>query len=204
MYIRTIQGGGKLLLLASFLFLLVGCDDSGTSRPEPETVTFEDLTEREDIIHNLVLSYREKDINEYSKLLLRTNDTYSGSTYASGYIWYHQPGAVGSEEDLTGEEDLFCTNHIFLAASGTPVKPEHPIIYGLTLAIYSGTWSAVDSLFGEECEDCWYTERQYYIFLEMVATDLHRTDNVQFYIVPVDEDGKKIYKIAVAKDIHAE
>jgi hypothetical protein len=204
MHIRTIPGWGKLLLLISFLFLLGGCDDSGTSRPEPETVTFEDLTEREDIIHNLVLSYQEKDIDEYSKLLLRTNDNYNGSTYASGYIWYHQPGAVGSEEYLTGEQDLFCTNYIFLAASGTPVKPEHPIIYGLTLDIYSGAWSAVDSLFGEECEDCWYTERQYYIFLEMGESDLHGTDIVQFYIVPVDEDGKKIYKIAVAKDILAQ
>ncbi len=201
---RNLRGWGGMLLPVFLLCMFGNCGDSGTSRPEPETVVFEDLTEREDIIHNLVLSYREQDIDEYSKLLLRDNDTYNGSSYAGGYLWYHQPGAVGGEEYLTGEEDLLCTNNIFLAANGSPSKPEHPVIFHLDLALTEGTWAPVDSLFGDVCVDCWYTERQYNIFLEMGELDLHSTDNVQLYIVPVDEDGKKIYKIAVAKDILAQ
>ncbi len=204
MYIRAILPGGTLLLpFFLLLFHLVGCSESGTSRPEPETVVFEDLTEREDVIHNLVLSYQEKDIAQYSKLLLMPDDTYNGSAYPNGYYWYHQPGAVGPEEYLTGEEDLSCTGYIFLAANGTPAKPTHPVIFHLDLALTEGSWSPLSELWGEPCEDCWYTERQYDIFLEMGDPDLHGTDNVQFYIVPVDEDGKKIYKIAVAKDILA-
>ena len=206
MSIRAVLTRAAFLLLIASLFYLPGCGDSGTSRPEPdpEPVVFEDLTEREHVIDNLVLSYQERNIDEYSKLLLGDNDSYNGSTYASGYYWYHQPGAVGPEEYLTGEEDLLCTSYIFLAANGTPAKPIHPVILLLCLDLTEGVWAPVDSLFGDGCEDCWYTERQYDIFLEMGENDLHGTDNVQFYIVPVDEGGKKIYKIAIAKDIYAE
>ncbi len=153
------------------------------------------------MIVNLELSYQEKNFNEYSKLILRTDDTYNGSTYADGYYWYNQQGAVGTEAYILANEDLSRTQNMFLAASGTPAKPEHPPIYGLTLELTEGSWSPIDTVFNEPCEDCWYTERGYNLFLEMGETDLQGLDNVQFYIVPVDEGGKKIYKIAVAVDV---
>jgi hypothetical protein len=186
--------------LALVLILVTGCEDSSPSKPDPEPAQFEDLTERGDVIHNLILSYSEKNIEEYSKLLLRADDTYGGSIYPSGYIWYNQPGVIVGEEYISREEDIARTTNIFLAASGTPAKPEHPEILGLHLDILNGTFSAIDSLFGEPCEDCWFTERGYNLFLEMGETDFQALDNVQFYIVPVDEGGTKIYKIAVAKD----
>jgi len=188
-------------LLALALILSAGCEDSSPSKPDPEPAQFEDLTEREDVIHNLVLSYSEHNIEEYSKLLLRADDAYGGSTYQSGYIWYNQPGVIVGEEYISREEDIARTGNIFLAATGAPAKPEHPEIYGLHLSITDGAFSAIDSLFGGPCEDCWFTERGYNLFLELGTPDLQALDNVHFYIVPVDGGGTKIYKIAIAKDV---
>jgi hypothetical protein len=199
----------RVALWASIVILVYsfGCILSPQEDPAPidrDPVEFKDLTEKEHVIINLVYAYQEKDFGEYSKLLLRTDDTYNGSTYPNGYYWYNQPGAVGQEDFILASEDLPRTQNMFLAAEGTPAKETHPAIYRLTLQLTEGSWSPVGELWGEPCEDCWYTERQYDIFLEMGEPDLHGTDNVQFYIVPVDEEGKKIYKIAVAKDILAQ
>jgi hypothetical protein len=186
----------------------VGCILSPQEDPAPpssDPIEFKDLTEKEDVITNMLLSYQAKDYEPYMQLLLRPEDTYNGSTYANGYYWYNQPGAVGTELSILLGADLERTFNMFRAAEGDPVdKENHPVIYRLTLTLTEGSWSPITELWGEPCEDCWYTERQYDIFLEAGQTDYHGFDNVQFYIVPVDEDGKKIYKIAVAKDVLAQ
>ena len=193
---------GLILMLA--LILVAGCltDPEKKETPTEETPEFRDLTAKDDVIYNLLLSYKEKDITEYSRLLLNDGDAYNGSPYQDSYYWYNQPNS-GLDEYLTREEDSTCTSHIFLAAQEMPVKPIHPEIDRLILTITEGSWAPVAELFGQACEDCWFTEREYDIFLEMGETDIHGYDNVQFYIVPVDEGGLKIYKIAIAKDILA-
>jgi hypothetical protein len=199
---RTALLTGIVILSYSYGCILSPQEDPAPNDRDP--VEFKDLTEKEHVIINLVYSYQEKDFGEYSKILLGTDDTYNGSTYPNGYYWYNQPGAVGEEDFILLGQDLTRTQYMFLAAEGTPAKDTHPPIFRLTLELTEGSWSQLPELWGEPCEDCWYTERQYDIFLDMDQTDLYGTDNVQFYIVPVDEDGKKIYKIAVAKDILAD
>lgn len=189
--------------LALIVLLAVGCSDDSPSKPEQEEADFGDLTEREDIIRNLVLSYREKDIVQYSRLLLGAEETYGGSAYPTDYYWYHQPYAVQGEDYLTREEDIGCTNNIFLAAMGTPASTGHPVIEKLILQLTDGAFSPVDSLFGELCEDCWYTEREYYLHLELEGDmTVISEDHIQLYIVPVDGEGTKIYKIAIAMDTY--
>ena len=191
--------------LALIALLVIGCSDSSPSKPEEEELYFGDLTEREDIIRNLVLSYREKDIAEYSRLLLRAEDTFGGSTYPNEYYWYHQPYEIMIEDYLTREEDIGCTGNIFLAAQGTPAKPEHPVIERLVLQLTDGTFSPVDSLFGEPCEDCWSTEREYYLRLELGGDmTINSSYHLLLYIVPVDGEGTKIYKVAQANDVYAD
>ena len=204
---KSILRRTALLTIIVMLSYSYGCILSPQEDPAPddrEPFVFKDLTEREDVIYNLYGSYQEKNFGEYSKLLLMPDDTYNGSTYANGYYWYNQPGAVGGEDFILAADDLVRTQYLFLAAAGTPAKETHPPINRMTLTITEGSWSPISEIWGQPCEDCWYTERQYDIFLEMGETDLSGTDNVQFYIVPVDEGGKKIYKIAVAKDILAQ
>lgn len=197
---RTASLIGILVLLYSY-----GCILSPEEDPAPyerEPVEFMDQTEREHVITNLVLSYREKYYPAYEKLILTAEDTYNGSPYPfAPYYWYNQPGAVGEEDYILDLDDLARTQNLFLAAQGMPAKQDHPVIYRLTIELTEGSWSPVNELGGEPCEDCWLTERQYDIFLEMGETDIHAADNVQFYIVPVDFEGTKIYKIAVAQDI---
>ncbi len=189
------------LLLAALLIPIAGCEDSSPSKPAPDTVTFGDLTEKEHIIINLELSYEELNFDQFSRLLLSEGDTYNGSTYANGYYWYNQPGTVGSEEYIPLSDELARTYNMFRAAQGDPVKDNHPVIYRLTLSLTDGAWTPVEELWSEPCEDCWYTERGYELFLDLEWTDVQALDNVQLYIVPVDEGGTKIYKIAVARDV---
>ena len=191
-------------LSIGMLLYAYGCILSPEEDPAPpdrEPVVFMDLTEKEHVIINLELSYQEQNHEEFSKLLLRPEDTYNGSTYANGYYWYNQPGAVGTEEYILRDDELTRTSNMFMAAEGQPVKDDHPVIYKLTLALTDASWSPITELWEQPCEDCWYTEREYNLYLEMGEIDLQGLDNVQFYIVPVDEGGKKIYKIALAKDV---
>jgi len=61
----------------------------------------------------------------------------------------------------------------------------------------------VAEIFGEPCEDCWFTERSYNIELTIgPGESILGEHNVQYYIVPVNEGGLKIYKIAIAKDVY--
>ena len=195
---------GLILMLA--LILVAGCltDPEKKETPTEETPEFRDLTAKDDVIYNLLLSYKEKDITEYSRLLLNNGDAYNGSTYPASYYWYNQPEAEGLDEYIPREDDIACTNNIFLAAKGTPAKPEHPAIARLILTITEGSWAPVAEIFGQTCEDCWFTEREYLVVLAFGEDDIFGNEQVQFYIVPVDEGGTKIYKLAVAKDVHVE
>lgn len=171
--------------------------------PDKDPVVFMDLTEKEHVIINLVLSYQEKRYDKYSELILTTTDRYNGQPYSDSYYWYNQPGAVGTEEYILGDQDIQRTYYMFKACV-VPEKDTHPHIDKLTLTITEGSWSPVIELYGEPCEDCWFTERQYQIELDLGEDQIIGYDNVQFYIVPVDEGDLTIYKIGVAKDILAE
>jgi len=188
-----------VVLLYSFGCILSPQEDPAP--PDKEPVEFEDLTEREHVITNMVLSHQEKDITEYSRLLLRADDMYNGSTYADGYYWYNQEGAAGLPAFNLRDEDIGAVTNIFLAAKGTPAEEDHPVIDRLTLTLTEGSWAPVPEIFGEECEDCWFTQREYNIKLFYAEKSIEGLDDIQYYIVPVDEGGKKIYKIAIAKDV---
>ena len=188
-----------VMLLYSF-----GCILSPEEDPAPPNIVpveFMDLTEKEHVVTNMVLSHQEKDITEYSKLLLSPEDTYNGSTYANGYYWYNQEGAAGLPVFNLRDEDIAAVTNLFLAAKGTPAEDDHQVIERLTLSLTEGSWSPLAEIFGEACEDCWFTEREYNIKLYFGENSIEGLQNIQYYIVPVDEGGTKIYKIAVAKDI---
>jgi hypothetical protein len=57
---------------------------------------------------------------------------------------------------------------------------------------------------GEEpCPGCWETDRVYRIQAQLPNSDIiyMGNDHVKFIVVPVQEDGKTIYKIRWAYDI---
>ena len=186
-------------LLAIALFA-VGCsDDDSPTKPSIQPTAFKTLTTKENLIYNLVLSYQEKLIGEYEKLLLATDD----GNYGKEYVWFFQESDVppDGEPYLTRAEDILVTGNIFAAANGSPVKPEHPIIDKLQLDIDPGTWISVDSLWDEPCEDCWYTKRGYYIEIHVGEYIIYGDAYVEFYVVPVQVGDVTEYRIAFALDV---
>lgn len=190
-----------VMLLYSFGCILSPKEDPAP--PDKDPVVFMDLTEKEHVIFNLELSYAERDIDEFSKLLLKVDDTYNDLTYADGYYFYNQDVETELEEFLLRDTEITYTGNMFLAAKGTKAKPEHQVLDDLTLEIGDGSWMPSDEIFGEPCEDCWYTQRSYELWIYYGEDSKYAMDNIQFYIVPVDEGDVTIYKIAIAKDIYA-
>ncbi|MCK4350310.1 MAG: hypothetical protein KAX13_05590 [Candidatus Krumholzibacteria bacterium] len=188
-----------IVLLATVL-LAAGCGDEGSPvTPEEDTAVFKTLTIPENLIYNLVLSYDELNIEEYAKLLLNTYD----GDYGQEYCWYNQTEDAGNlgEVSYRRDEEIERTGNMFQAAKGTPVKPEHPIIDELEFVIYNETRTAVDSLWGEPCEDCWMTERGYFIKIRIGDDSIYGDDKVFFYVVPVQEGDVTTYRIALAIDV---
>ncbi len=196
---------GKTALLVAVIIILsysFGCILSPEEeiRPNPNPPPdYKDLTIPENLIHNLVVSYQNLNDVKYGELLLKTDD----GSYEEEYFFKFQIDDVvtGGEEYLDRKTDLTRTGNLFLAAKGTPAKPEHPIIDKYGLNIDPGTWQGVDSLWGEPCEDCWYTSRGYYIFIEYGGDRIYGDDQVEFYVVPIQEGDVTTYRIAIANDV---
>jgi hypothetical protein len=208
--IKALEAGIALLLAAVLSTAGCICDCEDPRIIEEADAVFANLTEREHIIGNLVLSYQELNIDEYARLLLSATDEkpdeYGGGTYPSEYIWFNQVEDDDLELNIDLEEDHKRTMNMFLAANGMPQDPEkHPVLDKLTLEITAGTWQQVESLFGGECQDCWKTLREYDLWIYFSNQDdrVHGYDNVEFYIVPVQDGEKKTYRIAVARDLLA-
>ncbi len=182
------------LTAASFLVLLMfytfGCilnpeeDKKPDPIPPPE---FGDRTEKEHVIDNMVLAYQETDLEHYKELL------------HLDYIWHMQ---VGSDpEFLSRDQDIDATNGIFNSKKfGHP--DENKRIERLRLEIWDGSWETQEEYEGEPCSDCWKTEREYDITVDVASgTTIHGHDKVVFYIVGGDEGGKRKYKIIRADDV---
>ena len=198
---RTIRGKAyACIALLAAAILISGCGDDGNPvTPEEETAEFRTLTSPENLIYNLVLSYKELNIVEYSRLLLNTDD----GDYGQEYYWFNQAEDVSAlgEAYYARDEDISRTNNIFQAAKGTPAKPEHSVIDRLQLEIYNGIWTSAGSLWGEPCEDCWYTKRSYYIKINIGPDTIFGDDLVELYVVPIQEGDVTTYRIAFTMDV---
>ena len=196
---------GKTTLLIAMAIILsysIGCILSPEEeiRPNPNPPPeYKDLTTPENLIHNLEVSYLDLNDTRYGELLLKSDD----GSYGEEYFFYFQEGDVitGGEEYLDRDTDMTRTGNLFLAAMATPAKPEHPIIDSYGLSIDPGTWQSVDSLWSKPCEDCWYTSRGYYVYIEYDGDRIYGDDTIEFYVVPVQEGDVTTYRISAAYDV---
>ena len=175
-----------IMSICAMLGCIFGPEEKERSFGPPE-LKYEDLTEPEHVVFNLVLSYKKLDIEHYAELL------------HEDYIWYMQEGS--DPEFLSRDQDINATRGIFDSKKfGHPDANKR--IERLQLEIWEGSWNAIDSLEGEPCSDCWYTRRVYDITIEMASgTTIHGHAYVDLYIVGIEEDGKKKYKIIRADDV---
>jgi hypothetical protein len=185
-----------MILVISLAIGSFGCILSPTDEkapPEKPKYVYLDLTHKEDAIKNLVTAYAEHNIRPIEKLLHEQ------------YIWKNQDYDVAHNhlpEQIERQDDINFTHNIFLAADKASPDPTK-YIDKLELTIEDGSWIQVPEFWGEPCEDCWQTTREYFITVVMDGgnTTLYGNDLVLFTIVPVMEDGKKLYKIGRADDV---
>ena len=157
------------------------CDNCGP----PDTNQFRPLTDKENVIYNLVLSYKVADIQRYDDLL------------HPDFVWHNQkdPASPNLEEQWSRPEDFRRTSNMFKATRRAYSDPDLNLDR-LELDIKAAAWEPVDSVGGAPCTDCWQTTREYYITAVTEGGDTYIGNDLSlFIVVPVDKDGTKIYQL---------
>ncbi len=161
--------------------------DEEVPQPKPKP-SYKPLTEKENIIFNLVQCYKEHNIDRYDELL------------HPNYVWYNQFGSTPEHSDRA--QDVYLTGRMFLAADS---KHPNPDIWleKLDLLIYNGVWTQVLEFENAPCDDCWETTRGYEITARLNggATTYVGYDTVRFIVMGVDKNNQRIYQIRRADDI---
>lgn len=175
-------------LIASSGCILSPDEEAPTPQPKP---TYKPLTEKENLIYNLVMCYQEHNITRYEELL------------HPDFIWYNQVGSANEYNERT--DDVKMTQGLFQAAEGTHPNPALKVDK-LTLWIDqtpTNQWYTISDINGVPCEDCWETTRAYQITAVMDGGDktLLGEDGIKFIAIGVDQNGTKIYQIIRADDI---
>jgi hypothetical protein len=184
----------KYAFLAIAAFALVvysGCIFSPDEEPPPPKPdpTYKSLTEKENIIYNLVQSYKAHQINPFEELL------------HPDYIWYNQEGVTPEYLDRT--TDILQTGRLFAAANNSSTIPADKWLEALDLKIEAGYWEQIQDVEGVACADCWKTTRTYSILARLNggATTWVGDDLIEFIAMGVDQGGKRIYLLRRAQDI---
>jgi len=188
-----------VLLVVLTAIGFVGCILSPTEEAPKEhpVSTYKDLTNKEDVVTNLVQSYKDHNIDRYTELLHPL------------YLWYNQNADVlnGAPPFYTRDEDIEMTRRMFLAVNHDASIASDKWVDRLDLSIASDptgtTWTHADTLEGSPCVDCWQSTRDYYITVELTGgtKTLIGTDLVTLYVVPITKDGIKHYYLRRADDI---
>jgi hypothetical protein len=155
-------------------------------QPQPKP-SYKPLTDRDNILYNLMQCYKEHNIDRYVEIL-----------DLNAFYWHDQDGVV-KEKD----KDVEQTGKMFQAAEhGASIDPKW-WLDKLELTIYSGNWTQTPKVDGVECADCWETTRSYYItaVLSGGATTYIGDAKATFIAIGVDEGGKRIYRLRHIYDI---
>jgi hypothetical protein len=185
----AVAAGVGLLFLSS---CILGTDED--DKPKEPAPDYRDLTDKDNVIRNLLESYKWCDIEEYERLL------------HPDYVWFNQERHVvtgGLPEYFTRDEDLASTGNLFKAKLGTHPDPLVKV-NALNLVIQTGAWQRITEIDGSPCGDCWETTRLYEIAVVSPTTTLYANDYVKFVVVPVVEGGNTLYKLRRADDIHTD
>jgi len=151
-----------LVLMVCTALLIPACSDSDDPKPGPVTPTlsYENLTEKEHVIANLVTSYLERDITGYERILDEDNFTFFFST---GDVVRGLPADGWSKT-----EDLLATANLLDPNSTAPNRITNIDLY---VAQENLTWipTRPDTLLfpGET----WYTTTTLYSFIFQTAHD---------------------------------
>lgn len=181
------------LLIAVFALIgYSGCilsPDEEVPEPQPKP-TYKSLTDKENIIYNLMQCYKEHNLTRFEELL------------HPDYVWYNQEGSTPEYNERA--QDIYLTDRMFLAAEGKHPDPKLWLDkLELSIVQQGGYWTQVFVIGEVACDDCWETTREYYItaVISGGATTYIGNDLVKFIAIGVDKDGQRIYQLLRADDI---
>jgi len=117
--------------------------------PVDDPIVWPDMTNRDDVIKTIVLAYENRTDGES---LSRYN-----ALVHTGYFFGLAPGDVepGDSPIMTRAEDIASTEFLF--------DTDLTAVLELTITPEEGSWYEYTELDGEPCENCFGTERQYFI-----------------------------------------
>jgi hypothetical protein len=183
------------LMLVLWMSLFAGCifgPEKSKEKTTPASAQiWKPLTEAENVIYDLIYSYNRADTNSYKALL------------HADYTFCRQAHEVlpGEEACWTRLEDEKIVARLFRAARGQYSEDPAKNLKRLTLEVAPSPWASLAEIGGAPCEDCWTTTREYFMTAEMGDKTFQASDLMEFIVVPVDEGGKKLYKLWRATDI---
>ena len=173
--------------LAAAAGLVLGCSDNAT-QPKVTKPRYPEATAPEIVIGNLFLSYKDRNIEQFEKLLHQD------------YIWYNRPG--DAPLFLARSEDCAITRNLFLAAQHLHPAPAM-WLDKLDLELYGGAWTSIVEFNGAACDDCWETTREYFLVLMMTSggTIYVAGGSVRILVVPAVVTEKTVYRIIRCDEI---
>ena len=159
--------------------------------PVPEE-DWPDRTDKGDCIEIIDLVYKHRNIEKYKEVLLKPDQT--REKFKDGYLWLNQELEVDSlGEDYSYDQDCLGTQWI-LDNAETLRMDLYPSV------IVSETWTKIDEIFGDPCDDCWSTQKNYVFSVDIGEDTFNGDDEVRFVIGP-DPDNPGKYVIYRADDL---
>ena len=164
-----------ILLLAVAMMSVVSCGDDPATPVEEDPIVWPDMTSRDDVIKTVVLTYANRKIGE-------ATSRYNALLH-SQYFFGLAPEDVppGNPPILTRAEDIAATEWLF---------SNETTVLELTITPEVGSWYEYFELEGESCENCYGTERQYFIRAQFgnETTTFQSTPGRAFAVVIVAPD----------------
>jgi hypothetical protein len=178
--------------LALAVFSLIGYSGCILSPDEEPPIvnppaSYKPLTDKENIIFNLMQCYKERNKPRYEELL------------NIPYEWHNQDESIAERD-----KDIAQTNRLFDMANNSPTIPSQWWLDRLELTIAQpGTWQQIDTLGTVPCDNCWETTRDYYILARLNggATTYIGNDKVTLIAMGVKNGSQTIYKLRHMYDI---
>ena len=177
------------LIIALVFMAAASCSDDPASPEDDDKIAWPGMTARDDVIKVVVLAYTNPRDGEsparYNALL------------HSRYFFGLAPEDVpqGTSPIMTRAEDIASTEWLF--ASQTMME--------LTISPEEGSWTEYPELKGEPCENCYETQRQYFIRVQFEdETTIYQSPPGRAFVVVIvapDEDDATKWVLMAMYDL---
>jgi hypothetical protein len=138
-----------ILIAAIALIFAASCSDDPAKPTEEDNLMWPAMTSRDDVIKTVMIAYANRtdgaSLSKYNALL--------HTEYFFGLA--AEDVSPGDPPILTRAEDIASTEFLF--------DPTTTSVLELTITPEEGSWYEYPEIEGQPCENCYVTERQYFI-----------------------------------------